>query len=540
MSSRGKSTSQLLALFTLPTLCLLLQHIPSPVASYPIFGTKRYHRNNAPQFIAPQPLQMQYDPMDGYYADDPSNYLYYAPHDPQYHSYGMPVYRGDYKPTPYLYAQGPTYQYYEDNKGATNPLDDLHEEMLEEDERERAEKQHQKQQQMRQYYQQHNHHQPPQMLSNANEDDYPELIMKQPTYYQPNYEAQQQQQQQQPLNVDYAEDENGDFVDASYAQANAAFLNDLIQYNRQISKGRTGKQSSSSKTQSTNAHAESRNRNVQSGRRDYSTNWNLDYPTGAGAAVNYDEQWQQPADYDYEGYSMDSASGADGHKTEDKAVRQLEALTHSRDKTSPNAATSSSPLRKVDPMHPHQVENQFNDEDYWSGAGSAAASSSLDKDSELNGQNNNYEYDDEWINWDSKRSVGQPISITAFTDRKPAKVMKVPENHFVLDTTSTASPQRVDKITSLMAGKSGQKEEVLMRPAPPVRNPFSAPVMKMLEHQESLKTNKYEQHVAVEDLDNKKRSESNSSSERKPKATLYDTIKHLLDMEQQLKEVSLF
>lgn len=73
-----------------------------------------------------------------------------------------------------------------------------------------------------------------------------------------------------------------------------------------------------------------------------------------------------------------------------------------------------------------------------------------------------------------------------------------------------------------------------MRPAPPVRNPFSAPVMKMLEHQESLKTNKYETHAAVEELDNKKRS---SSEERKaPKATVYDTIKQLLDMEEHLKQ----
>lgn len=564
------------------------------VASKPIFGTKRYHRNPSaqqhpqqlPQYVAqPLPAAMQlyapvhqstagagatlYDPMDSYYSDDPSNYLYYAPHDPQYHSYGLPVYHGDYKPTPYMYAQAPTYQYYDEKESAINPLDDLHEEMLEEDEREREQKQQQllHQQQLNQYRQQQqqfNAHNNRQLNSGRPEvqenDDYQDMLAGQAYYYQPIYEA---PQQSFPTSAEY-EDEEENIMDSNYAQANAAFLKDLIQYNREISNGRGNTKPKAPVSPTSHAAVNARNQNVQASRKDYPGNWGFDY-----AGDEYEPHHQQQDDYDYGGqYFMEQPMKTKtGHKSgddDDKAVKELQELTHSRDKTSPDTLFASTPgqLRHVDPMDKYKSHNQAKDsanEDYlnWISGGGGSSFSEMDKNSELN-SNNNYDYDDagdEWINWDSKRSVGKPISIIAFTDRKPSKVMKVPENHFVLSSSGGASTDKGDTsptstlipptglVEKLMSSSSGQKEEVLMRPAPPVRNPFSAPVMKMLQHQESLKTNKYEPHAAVEDLENKKRSvkdnKSSSSSERKPKATMYDTIKQLLDMEQQLqKEVS--
>lgn len=72
-----------------------------------------------------------------YYVDDDSGVAATGHRLPQYQSFGMPTYRGEYKPTQYYYAQGPSYNYLKDRNGANNPLDDLHEKMLQEDERER-------------------------------------------------------------------------------------------------------------------------------------------------------------------------------------------------------------------------------------------------------------------------------------------------------------------------------------------------------------------------------------------------------------------
>lgn len=76
-------------------------------------------------------------------------------------------------------------------------------------------------------------------------------------------------------------------------------------------------------------------------------------------------------------------------------------------------------------------------------------------------------------------------------------------------TTTTSSP---DKNT--FAPKRdirGQKEEVLIRPATPVRHPFSNSVIEMMS----------------------------KDDDRKRSSSVYDTIKHMLDMEKSLENVSL-
>lgn len=57
----------------------------------------------------------------------------------------------------------------------------------------------------------------------------------------------------------------------------------------------------------------------------------------------------------------------------------------------------------------------------------------------------------------------------------------------------------------------GQKEEFQMRPATPVRHPFSSPILAMM---------------------------SNSGNERKRAPSVYDTLKHMLDIEKSLENVS--
>ncbi|CAH2016087.1 unnamed protein product [Acanthoscelides obtectus] len=86
-----------------------------------------------------------------------------------------------------------------------------------------------------------------------------------------------------------------------------------------------------------------------------------------------------------------------------------------------------------------------------------------------------------------------------FTDRKAA----VKTLDTAAGVTSTPEP--------LLKDFRGQKEEFQMRPATPVRHPFAAPVLTMLSNREETKR-------------------------RTP--SVYDTIKHMLDMEKSLENVS--
>lgn len=92
----------------------------------------------------------------------------------------------------------------------------------------------------------------------------------------------------------------------------------------------------------------------------------------------------------------------------------------------------------------------------------------------------------------------------AFSDRKPSVKSSVST------TTSTTTAPVTKQIPKSVAG--GQKEEVLARPATPVRHPFSAPVLDMMTKDEE---------------------------EHKRTPSVYDTIKHMLDMEKNLEKVSL-
>lgn len=116
--------------------------------------------------------------------------------------------------------------------------------------------------------------------------------------------------------------------------------------------------------------------------------------------------------------------------------------------------------------------------------------------------------------WDGKRAIINPIAFkkeefdesqkdsVAFTSRKPS----------VKSTSSTSSTTSAPTTSEPSKNNvSGQKEEVLARPATPVRHPFSAPVLDMLTKNEE---------------------------DHKRTPSVYDTIKHMLDMEKDLENVS--
>ena len=131
--------------------------------SYSLYGNKRYNRANdveplmpvytqqavapqqfdRPSYFQPQYLSVPYLPrISDEYTNRNLNpnqnpsYYYYPRQDYQTPLYGIPTYRGDYQPKPYSFAQ-PSYSL-DDRIETTNPLDYLHEEIQQENERERS------------------------------------------------------------------------------------------------------------------------------------------------------------------------------------------------------------------------------------------------------------------------------------------------------------------------------------------------------------------------------------------------------------------
>lgn len=106
------------------------------------------------------------------------------------------------------------------------------------------------------------------------------------------------------------------------------------------------------------------------------------------------------------------------------------------------------------------------------------------------------------IHWFRKQKEQQ--SKNNYAEKRDKTFDRKPVNKL---TTTTPPPA-----TSLEPKRDarGQKEEVLMRPATPVRHPFSSPVLEMMS----------------------------KDDERKRTPSVYDTIKHMLDMEKSLENVS--
>lgn len=114
--------------------------IPSTLAfTYPIYNYQRASRASEYQYDRAQPTY--YNGYRGSYdQSEPGNYYVDERNDQaadREYYYGKPTYHGEYKPTRYYYARAPNFNYNDDHMESENPLDDLHEEMLQEDQRDR-------------------------------------------------------------------------------------------------------------------------------------------------------------------------------------------------------------------------------------------------------------------------------------------------------------------------------------------------------------------------------------------------------------------
>jgi hypothetical protein len=95
---------------------------------------------SVPYMQQQQPVQQQQQQpriADDYnYRSNPSYFYYPQQREYQEQQYGIPTYHGEYNPKPYYFAR-PSYITEDDRLETTNPLDYLHEEILEENERAR-------------------------------------------------------------------------------------------------------------------------------------------------------------------------------------------------------------------------------------------------------------------------------------------------------------------------------------------------------------------------------------------------------------------
>lgn len=174
------------------------------------------------------------------------------------------------------------------------------------------------------------------------------------------------------------------------------------------------------------------------------------YQDSVDQKASYDQYGDQYNDYDGVYGKFEEFGDRPSSSTEDEDVRELKQLTEQHER--------SQQLRNHD--RPDGI--------HWF----------------KNGRNKN----------ENKRS-----NDGVFTDRKP----------IVKATTTTEAPATTQIVD---AEPRGQKEEFQMRPATPVRNPFSNSVMNMFSRQDK---------------------------EKKRTPSVYDTIKHMLEVEKSLENVSI-
>ncbi|KAJ8944556.1 hypothetical protein NQ318_015724 [Aromia moschata] len=182
--------------------------------------------------------------------------------------------------------------------------------------------------------------------------------------------------------------------------------------------------------------------------------------------------YDQYADADYDGYGkFEDINDKPAYNSEDEDVRELKQLTkqHSRKQ---------------------QLRNQArNDEIHWF------------QQNEFKNQKNDNKRSDGNLNRVPDVYMGPVV----YSDRKP--IVKLSTT----TTTPTTTAQSPISTEEPKRDARGQKEEFQMRPATPVRHPFTSPVLAMM---------------------------SKNEVEKKRTPSVYDTIKHMLDMEKSLENVN--
>ena len=554
---------------------------PGQPMSVPVFGTKRYHRSPAgpgsesgvasAALVVPQRnphlLTPYYNQMSSFYDNQPissalssygsapiatmnaaqnyqngylteNGYYYYPRHE--YHSYGMPTYHGDYKPTPFYYAPAPRYSYYDDRDIASNPMDDLHEEILHEDERDRQR----------------------------------ELIpYGQESWYQTTNTGHGGARQQDELTNN--------------------FLKNLIEYNRQIDAQQRLQQQQQNELLQRDQEHKLQLQLQQQQLRQQQQQFNQQQPFGD----EYDE-YVELGDYEYEPqateniYDMKKYEKQDNlpykqyhqpqplpgnfNDFEDEDVRQLKSLaTHAKAQNLKSASATRNSMSHVNNIKYSSDENREDDENSndklavnnWKQAQIQPESPAVAK-SFAQYDNEPEEYDDDtWISWDRKRSSGATTlnniekwknslkkieAIKAFDNRKPFSVKTFDEtNARIHSTDNSATPSTLSTATQVTASILshpattampqsrifGQKEVVLPRPA-------SASQPQMFPHapqngavQDANGNDDTDDDDSVYDNTDSAELNKRSSKDSPQSGNVYETIKQLIEMEHQLEKV---
>lgn len=125
--------------------------------------------------------------------------------------------------------------------------------------------------------------------------------------------------------------------------------------------------------------------------------------------------------------------------------------------------------------------------------------------------------DDMWVNWYNKRGVmddGWKLAAPKKIDDRKSDLRRISS------TEAPVVPTQQQKVVPKSPG--GQKEVVLLRPSTPVYHPFAEPFLQMFKQQDEEKNQQ-----RMEELDGEDK-----------RGSVYDTIKQLLSMEDNVRDVS--
>lgn len=401
---------------------------------------------------------------DNYYQDDDS----VDDRPEREYLYGKPTYRGEYKPTRYYYANEPSYSNYRDHMESTNPLDYLHEEMLQEEhsrQRNRlSDKSASADPTAPQWFQ--NTDQPRGSTSN---------IIKNLMLYNNNG---MNTDAQQPMDMNKASE--------AAAAAFSAYDDDEIP--------------------DENPYANDlANQNEPYGYFDplklqFTNQFNHFGTPSVNKQIYYNQNNRKDADderFSSKSKSQRKPTALSDNSNEDKDEKDLESLRKEHNKSSWNRKSGSDGGRNSnndDNMH-HSDKNKHNNDDY------------------NGGYDTGFDYeDDEWINWNRKRSLPKesPRPLKAL-EQQLTQALKFQTDTFkLIDTTTTVPPSSthtpssnndVDSANDEVRKHKGQKEVVLSRPATPLRRHFPVNVLNALsktagEMNQSHQTNA-EMHEAI-------------------------------------------
>ncbi|XP_055376609.1 probable serine/threonine-protein kinase DDB_G0280133 [Condylostylus longicornis] len=618
---------------SLLSVVLLLSINPGQPLSYPTYGTKRYHRTSASSsYIPPNhsyqlnsyydnqpiltssssststsgsstgsnqlssygslPYSLQNYPNtnlnnnnnNGYIPETNNNYYYYPHHE--YRTYGMPTYHGEYKPKPYYYAPAPRYSYFDDHEITSNPFDDLHEEMLHEDER----IQHRQiLQDQPAYFGKENWYQ----TGPSRQDELTNNFLRNLIAYNRQLEQQERERQlaEQAIDDEYMQrdqyavynnepepeyDDYSEIGDYEYENSQPIEPKNVLERK---------------KFETIQANQQEKFLQEQKQRQQYQNKLN---------EVDDEDVRQLKNLAKYSKQNTNDNSHLILKQEDDKISKPIITPTYNFDKTTSqkdqkslkpeNSANSvlksntnydykSQQNKYIEPVEPEQIE----DSDEWytpqQSSNSNSEKSSYSSVPQYDEPEEYYEEDDgAWISWDRKRSndrakinfesIPKKIDlIKAFNDRKPQNIKflnaktssELGESQKISTTTTissirnsliknklttTPSPFLNKKSTTISSNivtstvlpvvinkMIGQKEVVLPRPASISQHIFSAPILNLITNKDS------QQNAAAaapsSDSSHKLQNKLNRNSD-----AIYKTIKQLMQMENNLDQDS--